>query len=303
MKLLRISISEIIGTAVLVACGCGVAMATSAATGVVNLVATALAFGLALMAMCYCIGHFSGCHINPAVSVAMLIKRKINFKEFCVYIVSQLVGAAIGCLLLLMIFGTKVSFGANEVQAAITTTWAGSKAMQLLTALVVEIVLTFAFVLTICGVTSNDKYSAVSGVVIGLALTLVHLFGIPLTGTSVNPARSLIPAIFAVRYSTTPIIQVWIFIVGPIIGAILAALIHNALEKCHKECENCACDLKPACCCTETAAEQPETVTTTATVTTVKKTSAKPASKTTKTTAKKPAEKKTTTKRTTKTTK
>lgn len=299
MKLLRISISEIIGTAFLVACGCGVAMATGA-----NVVATALAFGLALMAMCYCIGHFSGCHINPAVSLAMLIKRKISFKEFCVYIVSQLVGACIGCLLLLMIFGTKASFGANQVQPLIQATWADSKAMQLITGFIVEVVLTFAFVLTICGVVSKDKYSAVSGVVIGLALTLVHLFGIPLTGTSVNPARSLIPALFAIPYSTTPIIQVWIFIVGPLIGGALAAVAHNALEKCHKECEECSADLKETVPVVAAPAEAPVTVTTTATVKTVKTTSAKP--KTDKT-AKKPAAKKsasqTTTKRTTKTTK
>ncbi len=281
MKLLRISISEIIGTAFLVACGCGVAMATGA-----DVVATALAFGLALMAMCYCIGHFSGCHINPAVSLAMLIKRKISFKEFCVYIVSQLVGACIGCLLLLMIFGSKSSFGANQVQPLIQTTWAESKAMQLIVGLVVEVVLTFAFVLTVCGVVNRDKYSAVSGVVIGLALTLVHLFGIPLTGTSVNPARSLVPAIFAVGYSTTPITQVWIFIVGPLIGGALAAVVHNALEKCHKECEVCAKDL------TETVPlVEPTTTTTTATVTTVKTTSTEPAKAAKKPAAKKPAAK------------
>lgn len=225
MKLVKISFAEIVGTAVLVLFGCGVAIATNC-----DPVATSLAFGLSIVAMAYSIGNVSGCHVNPAVSLAMLIKRKISFKEFCVYIVSQLVGAAIGCLFLMAIFGKDCGFGANVVQGTITNVYADSKAMQYIAALIAEIILTFTFVLAICGVTSKEKYTGVAGVVIGLTLTLVHLLGLALTGTSVNPARSLLPAIFALFTGKAAITQVWIFIVGPLVGASLAALFHILLE-------------------------------------------------------------------------
>lgn len=223
-ELAKKSIAEMIGTAVLVIFGCGVAIATK-----VDTVATSLAFGLAIVAMAYSIGNVSGCHVNPAVSLAMLIKKQITFKEFLVYVASQLVGATIGCLFLMLVFGKNCGFGANEVQETLAP-YTNSYGAELVVALVSEIVLTFVFVLVICGVTSKE-HKAVSGIVIGLSLTLVHLLGLFFTGTSVNPARSLIPALFALCSGTTAISQVWIFIVGPLVGGALAALVHNFFEK------------------------------------------------------------------------
>lgn len=224
-ELLKKSVAEMIGTAVLVIFGCGVAVITKAST-----VATSLAFGLAIVAMAYSIGNVSGCHVNPAVSLAMLIKKKITFKEFLFYVASQLVGACLGCLFLLLVFGKNCEFGANTIQGTLAS-YTDSYGAELVIALVSEIVLTFVFVLAICGVTSKEHNKAVSGIVIGLTLTLVHLLGLFLTGTSVNPARSLLPALFALFSGTTAISQVWVFIVGPFVGAALAALLHNFLEK------------------------------------------------------------------------
>ncbi len=225
MELVKKSFAEIVGTAVLVVFGCGVAIVSGA-----DSVAVSLAFGLAIIAMAYSIGNVSGCHVNPAVSLAMLIKKKITFKEFVVYVISQLVGAAIGCLFLMMVFGKDCGFGANLVQGRIMETSKDSKTIQYLAALISEIVLTFTFVLAILGVTSKKEHKAVSGIVIGLTLTLVHLLGLFLTGTSVNPARSLLPALFALFTGKAAITQVWIFVVGPLIGAAIAALFHMALE-------------------------------------------------------------------------
>ena len=224
-NLIKISIAEIIGTAVLVLFGCGVAIATNCDT-----VATSLAFGLSIVAMAYSIGNVSGCHVNPAVSIAMWIRRKINFKEFLVYVASQLVGATIACLILMMMFGTDCGFGANLIQENAIANFSGAYATDSLIALASEIVLTFVFVLAVIGVTSKENNGAVAGIVIGLTLTLVHLLGLFITGTSVNPARSLIPALFALFSGTSAISQVWIFIVGPLVGGILAALVYKAIE-------------------------------------------------------------------------
>ena len=286
MELVKKSFAEIVGTAVLVIFGCGVAIVSGE-----DSVAVALAFGLAIVAMAYSIGNVSGCHVNPAVSLAMLIRKKITFKEFIVYVVSQLIGAAIGCLFLLMIFGKDCGFGANLIQGRIVTTFDSSKIMQYLAALIGEIVLTFTFVLAILGVTSKKEHSAVSGIVIGLTLTLVHLLGLFITGTSVNPARSLMPALFALFTGKTALIQVWIFIVGPFVGAILAALFHQALE--------CVVEKKAAAVAT---AEEPKTEVVAAKVETKVETieAKKPVARK-KTSETKTAEKPKTTRKTTKT--
>lgn len=225
MTLFKKAVAECFGTMTLVLFGCGVAIFTG------DVVATSLAFGLSIVAMAYSIGNISGCHVNPAVSLAMLINKKMSFKEFLVYVASQLVGATIACLLLMMAFGTKCGFGANTIQEAnVIANFGDSNAANMIIALVSEIVLTFVFVYAICGVTSKEKYSSVAGLVIGGSLTLVHLLGLALTGTSVNPARSLIPALFALFSGTAAISQVWIFIVGPFVGAALAALLFRFLE-------------------------------------------------------------------------
>lgn len=223
-------IAEFIGTAVLVIMGCGTAMLVGcdAASGG-GYILTALAFGLVIVGMAYCIGNISGCHINPAVSLGMLISGEIGVKDFIGYVAAQCVGALAGAGVLAAIFGlghvTDMTggFGSNGLAGV-----GGSAAAGLL----VEVVLTFIFVLTILGVTDkNAGHGSFGGIVIGFTLTLVHILGIGLTGTSVNPARSIGPAIVAaISGNTEPIAQVWVFIVGPLVGAALAAVVYKALR-------------------------------------------------------------------------
>lgn len=211
-------VAEIIGTMVLVTFGCGVAIFTGC-----DPVATSLAFGLVIVAMAYSIGNVSGCHVNPAVSLAMLISKKMSVKDFIFYFISQLIGATLGCLILMLVFGANCGYGANLVQQGVIDI-AGSVTMEHLIGVVAEVILTFTFVLAILGVTSKTTNSAVAGIVIGLTLTLVHLLGLGITGTSVNPARSLIPALFAGGENLR---QVWIYLVGPFAGSALAALVYT----------------------------------------------------------------------------
>lgn len=224
-------IAELIGTAVLVTFGCGTAMLVgcNAASGSGYLL-TALAFGLAIVAEAYCIGNISGCHVNPAVSLAVFMNGGLSANEFCGYVIAQVLGGFVGSCILAVIFGlggvTDMTggFGANGLAGVNGSAVAG---------LVVEIVLTYVFVLTILGVTSKKAgHGSFGGLVIGLTLTFVHILGIGLTGTSVNPARSLAPAIFAaVNGNGAPIAALWVFIVGPLVGAALAALTYKSLEK------------------------------------------------------------------------
>ena len=213
-------ICEFIGTFVLVLFGCGIAVVSGG-----DLVATALAFGLAIVACAYVIGGISGCHVNPAVSLAMLIRGDIDVKDFCFYVLSQVVGAFCGAGILFLILSV-TSLGTS----ALGTNGYGAYSaynISLVGALVTEVVLSFVFIYTILGVTSDKKYASVAGIVIGLTLTFVHLLGIKLTGTSVNPARSLGPALFA---GGDALKQVWLFIVAPLIGSVLAALIFKYLN-------------------------------------------------------------------------
>lgn len=213
-------IAEYLGTLVLVLFGTGIAVVSGG-----NLVATALAFGLAIVAEAYVIGDISGCHVNPAVSLAMLISKKMDKKDFIYYVIFQTLGAISGSIILFAILsGTTIgttSLGINTYGSM------SESEISLIGALVTEIVLTFVFIYTILGVTSDKKYSSVAGIVIGLTLTFVHLLGIKLTGTSVNPARSLAPAILT---GGTALKQVWLFIVGPLIGGALAACVYSFIN-------------------------------------------------------------------------
>ena len=214
-------IAEFIGTLVLVLFGCGVAVVSGG-----NLVATALAFGLAIIACAYVIGDVSGCHVNPAVSFAMLLKGDLKCKEFIKYVVAQVAGAFAGAGLLYYIFdnseiGTK-NLGANGFESLSAVN------LSCLAAFIVEVILTFVFIYTILGVTSDKNKKAVSGIVIGLTLTFVHILGINLTGTSVNPARSLAPAVIL---GGKALEQVWLFIVAPLVGSFLATLTFKKLNK------------------------------------------------------------------------
>ena len=223
MSSIKKYIAEFIGTFVLVlfACGTAVSVGCDAKAGSGYLL-TALAFGLVIVAMAYSIGNISGCHINPAVSIAMLISGKLSLKDFIGYVVAQVAGAIAGAAVLLPIFGADCGFGANalvEISPEVT-----SVGLSIL----VEVILTFVFVIAILGVTSKTENSAVAGLVIGLTLTLVHIFGIALTGTSVNPARSIGSAVFA---GGDALKNVWVFIVAPLIGGVLAAVVYKFLSK------------------------------------------------------------------------
>ena len=203
--------------------GCGSAVLAGDAIGTIGI---ALAFGLSIVAIAYSVGRVSGGHVNPAVSLAMLINKKMDLKDFCGYVVSQILGAFVASGILKLIVNMTnlgyVGLGANGYGelSAVGLTLSG--------ALIIEIIATFIFILTILGVTHNEKYSSVAGLVIGLVLALIHIVVIPLTGTSVNPARSLAPAVLV---GETALSQVWLFIVAPLVGAAIAAVVWNFIAK------------------------------------------------------------------------
>jgi len=214
--------AEFIGTFVLTFMGCGSAIFLGAATDGGHL-AVALAFGLSIVAMAYVIGGVSGCHINPAVSLAMLIDKRISAVEFVQYAISQIIGAIVAAALLCAIVG----FGIVDQTGGLGTNGVAN-AGGVPGALIIEVILTFIFIFTILGVTSNEKTASIAGVVIGLTLVFVHIVGIPLTGTSVNPARSIGPALFA---GGAALQNLWVFIVAPLVGAALAAIVFKVLVK------------------------------------------------------------------------
>jgi len=214
--------AEFIGTFVLVFMGCGSAIFLGAATDGGHL-AVALAFGLSIVAMAYVIGGVSGCHINPAVSLAMLLDKRLSFPDFIGYVISQTAGAIAAAAVLTMF----VSFGIQDMTGGLGTNGVAN-AGGIGGAFIIEVILTFIFVLTILGVTANEKMAAVAGIVIGLTLVFVHIVGIPLTGTSVNPARSIGPALFAGGAALT---HLWVFILAPMLGSLLAVIAYKAVVK------------------------------------------------------------------------
>ena len=216
MNALKKYVAEFIGTFVLVLFACGTAAVVGCdATLGSGYLLTALAFGLVIVAMAYSIGNVSGCHINPAVSIAMLVSGKMSVKDFVGYIIAQFAGAIAGAVVLLSLVGKETGLGAN-----------GLYMDNIGLSIVVEVILTFVFVIAILGVTSKQENSAVAGIVIGLALVLVHILGISFTGTSVNPARSFGPALFV---GGEALANVWVFILAPLVGGVLAALVYEFL--------------------------------------------------------------------------
>ena len=218
-------IAEFIGTFTLVLVGCGTAMITGCEHWG-GYLTTAFAFGLVIVGMAYCVGNVSGCHINPAVSLAVLISGKMSVTDFIFYVISQVLGAISGAAVLKIIFSLGQvkdmtgGLGSNGLAGVNGSIGAG---------LIVEILLTFIFVLVILGVTdSKAGHGSFGGVVIGFSLVMVHVLGIGLTGTSVNPARSIGPALFA---GGDALVSLWIFIVGPFAGAALAALVYKLMAK------------------------------------------------------------------------
>ena len=217
MESLKKYIAEIIGTFVLVFFGCGTACVVGCDSVLGSgYVLTALAFGLVIVAMAYSVGNISGCHINPAVSLAMFINGKLELKDMLLYMCSQVVGATAGAFALVAFLGKDCGCGANALYEE-----------SVVKSLGIEVILTFVFIFAILGVTSKIENSNIAGLVIGLTLTLVHILGIAFTGTSVNPARSIGPAIFA---GGDALQNVWVFIVGPLFGGALAAIIYRFLD-------------------------------------------------------------------------
>lgn len=229
--LLKKSVAEVIGTFVLVFAAVGTAVFTE------EIAATALAFGLVIVAMAYSIGRISGCHINPAVSLGCLLTGRMTLKEFLVYVGSQLLGAILGGVALLGVVKLSNISGFDFVHAGSNTYaggWNNANAAGIIGALLTEIVLTCVFVYVILNVTEegNTGIGKKAGLVIGLTLTFVHLVGIGITGTSVNPARSIGTALADFIYSGDPaaLVCVWMSIVGPLVGACAAAGLYKVLH-------------------------------------------------------------------------
>ena len=222
---MRKYIAELIGTMVLVLFGCGSAAIAGSMLGNLGI---ALAFGLSIVAMAYVIGDISGCHINPAVSIGMWIDGRLESKDLVMYIIFQCIGAIIGIAILAAIINSAPSLGGYAATGLGQNGFgsASSVGLDVVGAIIVEIILTFVFVFTVLGVTKKAENGAVAGIVIGLTLAFVHIMGIPLTGTSVNPARSLAPALFLGGQALQ---QVWVFILAPIVGAVIAGFLYKGL--------------------------------------------------------------------------
>lgn len=224
-------LAEFIGTLILVTLGCGTVVGANALVDQLELggsalavssVIIALAFGISIIIAAYSVGNVSGAHLNPAVSLAMLIDGRLSVTDFIGYVVAQVLGATAAAGLLVAFTGSNASLGTNGYGEASAL---GTNMGQ---AFLVETVLTFFFVLVILGVTAKAEFSKIAGLVIGISLMAVVLTGLPFTGTSVNPARSLGPALLA---GGTALAQVWLFIVAPLVGGALAALVHRALVR------------------------------------------------------------------------
>ena len=215
-------LAEMIGTMVLVLMGCGTAVSLSCGVDTASVVGTSLAFGLSVVAMAYAIGGISGCHINPAITLGVWMSKRMSSKDALMYMLFQVIGGFIGAAILYAL-APESGLGANAVQPGIT----------MYGAIIAEVVFTFIFVLVVLGTTDAEKGAGnLAGLAIGLTLVLVHLVCIHYTGTSVNPARSIAPAILA---GGQALADLWIFIVAPFVGAALAALVWKCLaSECKK---------------------------------------------------------------------
>lgn len=214
-------VAEVFGTFVLTFFGCGSAVVAGATLGTLGI---AFSFGLSIVAMAFVIGNVSGCHINPAVSLGLFLDKRLSAQDLLGYWVSQFLGGLLAAALLFAVvcmYGGDVlvtGLGCNGFESA------SSVNLSMGGAIIVEIVLTCIFVLSVLGSTANEKTAAYAGIIIGLTLVFVHIMGIPLTGTSVNPARSFGPAVLmAIAGDSFALSQAWVFIVAPLVGAALAA--------------------------------------------------------------------------------
>ena len=220
LNVMKKYLSEMIGTFVLVLLGCGAAVFAGVGQPFISIgtLGVAFAFGLSVVAMAYTIGKISGCHINPAITLAVFLSKKMSGKDAGMYMVFQIIGAILGSAVLYVLAKDSGS----------TTTLTGSNGYtDLVPALVAEVVFTFIFVLVVLGSTSKGAPNNFAGLAIGLTLVLIHIVCIPITGTSVNPARSIGPALFE---GGVALQQLWLFIVAPFLGAILSALVWKVID-------------------------------------------------------------------------
>ena len=213
-------LAEMIGTMVLVLMGCGSAVFAGAVQpfASVGTLGVAFAFGLAVLTMVYTIGKISGCHINPAITLGMLLSKRISGKDAGMYMVFQVIGAIIGSSILYIL---------AKDSGSVTTFTGANGYTNVLPAFVAETVFTFIFLLVVLGSTSKGANTKFAGIAIGLALVLIHIVCIPLTGTSVNPARSIGPALFQGGEALS---QLWLFIVAPFLGAAIAAVVWKGID-------------------------------------------------------------------------
>ena len=234
-------VAEATGTAILVFFAVGVATLTfgfgaAGSSFSAGVVATALAFGLVLLVMAYALGPISGCHINPAVTMGFLAAKRMSLQDAIGYWVAQFAGGIIGALVLWGVFQSSKPYSTDDQGLGANGFGRHSEiGINTVGAISVEVILTFLFVFTVLTATRKAASPLVAGVVIGLGLTVVHLIGIPFTGTSVNPARSLGPALFVGGYALS---QLWVFILAPLVGGALAALAHDYFYPPTEEAES-----------------------------------------------------------------
>jgi len=220
--------AEFIGTFWLVLGGCGSAVLAAAFPDVgIGLLGVSLAFGLTVLTMAYAIGHISGCHLNPAVSLGLWSGGRFSSSEILPYIIAQIAGGIAGAAVLYLIASGKAGFDAGAGFASNGFGEHSPGGYSMVAALGTEIVMTFMFLIIILGATDKRAPQGLAPIAIGLGLTLIHLISIPVTNTSVNPARSLAVAVFQGDWAQS---QVWLFFVGPIAGAILAGAVYRWFE-------------------------------------------------------------------------
>lgn len=219
---------ECIGTAWLVLGGCGSAVLAAAYPNLgIGFLGVSLAFGLTVLTMVYAIGHISGCHLNPAVSIGLCLGGRFGKKDLLPYIIAQIIGALIGAAILYVVV---IGNGNPDIGTFAANGYGihSPGGYDVISALIIEMVLTFMFLFVILGATHQKAPKGFAGISIGLALTLIHLISIPVTNTSVNPARSISQAVFIQGWA---IDQLWLFIVAPIVGAALAGGVYTFISK------------------------------------------------------------------------
>lgn len=218
-------IAEMIGTFVLVFGGCGSAVLAGEKIGFLGV---SLAFGLTLLTMAYAIGPISGCHINPAVTIGLFVSKKMDSRDVAGYIIAQIIGGIVAAALLLVI-AKGVAGGYDPTLTGFAANGYGSHSpgrYNLISALLAEVILTFFLMFTVLGATDIKAPVGFAGIPIGFVLALIHLVGIPITNTSVNPARSIGPAVFVGGWALS---QLWLFIIAPIAGALIAAVVYRVI--------------------------------------------------------------------------